>query len=194
MNAWFGNVLVLAGIVAIIVIRAPHGRRSAKTKIADSRKGRLEIGLLTLMWVTMIVLPVVSIASPLLSFADYPLHPISFSIGVASLLAGLYLLYRSHADLGRNWSVSLEIREGHTLVTSGIYGRIRHPMYTAIFLQAIAQALLLPNWVAGPSCLLAFLTMFMLRVNLEERMMLEKFGDAYVLYMKRTKRLIPCVW
>jgi protein-S-isoprenylcysteine O-methyltransferase Ste14 len=79
-------------------------------------------------------------------------------------------------------------------VTHGIYRRIRHPMYSAIFLQAIAQALLLPNWVAGPSCLAAFTLMFALRLGPEERMMEDRFGEAYREYRTATKRLVPRVW
>jgi protein-S-isoprenylcysteine O-methyltransferase Ste14 len=79
------------------------------------------------------------------------------------------------------------------VVTSGVYRRIRHPMYTAIALYSIAQALLLPNWIAGPSSLLAFIVLFVLRVNVEEQMMLEHFGDEYAAYMNRTKRLFPGV-
>ena len=107
---------------------------------------------------------------------------------------GLWLFYRAHADLGDNWSISLEIRAQHKLVNHGVYERVRHPMYTSIFLQAIAQAFLLPNWVAGPSCLLAFILMFAVRVGAEERMMMKQFGDDYALYMERTKRLAPGVW
>jgi protein-S-isoprenylcysteine O-methyltransferase Ste14 len=100
--------------------------------------------------------------------------------------------------LGDNWSISLEIRTQHKLIDHGVYARVRRPMYTSTFLQAIAQALLLPNWVAGPSCLLAFILMFALRVALrvstEERMMLKQFGEDYALYMGRSKRLVPGVW
>lgn len=63
-----------------------------------------------------------------------------------------------------------------------------------IFIQAIAQTFLLPNWIAGPSCLLAFILMFATRVGAEERMMMKQFGDDYALYMRRTKRLAPGVW
>lgn len=80
------------------------------------------------------------------------------------------------------------------MVTSGVYRKIRHPMYTAIALYSIAQALLLPNWIADPSSLLAFMVLFVLRVNVEEQMMLENFGDEYAAYMNRTKRLLPGVY
>jgi protein-S-isoprenylcysteine O-methyltransferase Ste14 len=102
-----------------------------------------------------------------LSFADYPLHPLPFVVGIILFALGLWLLHLSHVDLSTNWSISLDIRENHTLVTTGVYRSIRHPMYTAIFLQAIGQALFVPNWVAGPFELFAFALMFALRIGPE---------------------------
>jgi len=194
MNPWLGRVEFLVGLIAMIAIRIPYGKRCAELEVVESQKGPREIALLALMWIATTILPLISIVTPLLSFADYPLHPIPFSLGTACLLSGLWLFRRSHVDLGDNWSISLEIRTQHKLIDHGVYARVRHPMYTSIFLQAIAQALLLPNWLAGPSCLLAFILMFALRVSTEERMMLKQFGADYALYMGRSKRLVPGVW
>jgi protein-S-isoprenylcysteine O-methyltransferase Ste14 len=194
VSPWFGKTVFIIGIITMMIIRGPHGKRSGKVRIVESRKSRLEITLLALMWVATLILPLISIATPLLSFAEYPLYPAALFFGIICLAVGLWLFYRSHADLGINWSISLELRENHRLVTCGVYRLIRHPMYTAIFLQAIAQALLLPNWLAGPACLIAFLVMFPLRIRPEESMMVEKFGGDYVSYIGQTKRLIPSVW
>jgi protein-S-isoprenylcysteine O-methyltransferase Ste14 len=90
--------------------------------------------------------------------------------------------------------MTLELREGQSLVTGGVYSRVRHPMYSALFLDALAQALLLPNWVAGPAFLVAFTLMFALRLGPEERMMVAKFGAEYEAYRARTKRILPFVW
>jgi protein-S-isoprenylcysteine O-methyltransferase Ste14 len=79
-------------------------------------------------------------------------------------------------------------------VTRGVYRRVRHPMYSAIFLYGFAQALLLANGVAGPACLVAFTIMFLARVAREERMMRDRFGGAYEEYAARSKRLVPGVW
>ena len=67
-------------------------------------------------------------------------------------------------------------------------------MYAALFLYSIGQALVLPNWVAGPSYFVAFGILFALRIGAEERMMLETFGDEYAAYMARTKLLVPGIW
>jgi len=194
MNVWIAKITLLVGIVAMIAIRAPHGRKCGKIKVVASKRGRLETVLLTLAWFGTVVLPVLWIATPLVSFADYRLHPAPFCLGIVLYALGLWLFYRSLADLSTNWSVSLDIRENHTLITSGVYRRIRHPMYAAIFLMAAGQALFVPNWIAGPLYLCAFVLLFALRVGPEERMMLERFGSGYESYMQTSKRLIPGVW
>ena len=194
MNPWLGKALVLLGIIVTVVIRAPHGRRSGKVKVLESRRSRSEVALLALMWIAMMILPILSIVTPLLSFADYPLRVVPLLLGTVCLVFGLRFFYRAHADLGTNWSISLELREEHRLVTQGVYEHIRHPMYTAILLHAVAQALLLPNWIAGPSCLAAFLMMLTFRLGPEEQMMRDRFGDDYLAYVRRTKRLVAGVW
>ena len=193
MAPWFAKAIVLVGSIVMVVIRAPHGQRSRAIKVVKSRKGALETGLLTLAWLGFF-LPLVWVATPVLALADYPLRPVPFVAGVLVLALALGLFQRSHADLGTNWSITLEVREKHQLVTQGIYRRVRHPMYLALLLYSLGQALVLPNWVAGPSYGVAFALLFVLRVGPEERMMLEEFGKDYEGYMVRTKRLVPGVW
>src|SRR6185503_9686725 len=73
--------------------------------------------------------------------ADYPLCPWALVTGAVVLAVSLWLFHRSHADLGTNWSVTLEVRQGHTLVTRGVYERVRHPMYSSLLLMGVGQAL-----------------------------------------------------
>lgn len=114
--------------------------------------------------------------------------------GVLCLVVGLCLFHRSHSDLGSNWSITLEVRDQHQLVTYGIYRVVRHPMYLALLLYSAGQALVVPNWLAGPCYGIAFALVCAFRVGPEERMMLEELGTAYDAYMARSKRLIPGVW
>jgi protein-S-isoprenylcysteine O-methyltransferase Ste14 len=190
MNPWYAKIAVLGVFLGIVAIRAPHGSRSGKIKIVEDRRGLLETGLLAVAWFVTI-LPLIWLGARFLTFADYPLRPVPYALGLVFLAAGLWVFHRSHADLGTNWSITLQVRENHRLVTSGVYACVRHPMYSALFLLAVAQALVLPNWIAGPAYLFGFGLLYVLRVNAEERMMLDRFGAEYEDYMRRSGRLIP---
>jgi protein-S-isoprenylcysteine O-methyltransferase Ste14 len=59
-------------------------------------------------------------------------------------------------SLGTNWSNTLELREEHRLITGGIYHQIRHPIYAALLLYRVGQALVVSTWVVGLSFLVPF--------------------------------------
>jgi protein-S-isoprenylcysteine O-methyltransferase Ste14 len=193
LNPWIAKAIVLAATVVMMAIRGPHGRRSRNVKIAKSYKTLRETKLLVVAWVGFFV-PLIWIASPAFWFAEYPLRSGPLIAGVICFMIGLWLFYRSHADLSTNWSITLEVREGHRLITDGVYREVRHPMYSALALYSLGQAFVIPNWVAGLSNLIAFAVLFALRIGAEERMMVQQFGAEYAAYAERTKRLIPGVW
>jgi protein-S-isoprenylcysteine O-methyltransferase Ste14 len=193
MNPWIAKAVILAASIVMVAIRAPHGQRSRGVKVVKHRKGRQEVILLILAWLGFFV-PLIWVVSPAFSFTEYPLRLGPLMAGVVCLVIGLWLFHRSHADLGTNWSITLQVREHHELIMHGVYRRVRHPMYSALFLYALGQALVLPNWVAGPSYLVTFGILFAFRLREEERMMLEEFGDKYATYMAKTRRLVPGVW
>jgi protein-S-isoprenylcysteine O-methyltransferase Ste14 len=193
MNPWFAKAVVFLASIVMVVIRAPHGQRSRTVPVVKSHRGRREIILLTIAWVAFF-LPLIWIVTPVFDFADYPLHPIPLVAGTLCLALGLWLFHRSHADLGTNWSLTLEVREKHQLITHGVYRWVRHPMYLALFIYGVGQALVLPNWLTGPSYGVAMLLLFAFRLGPEERMMVEEFGNDYEQYRATTKRLVPGVW
>ena len=79
MNPWIAKTLILAASVVMIVIRAPHGRRSRGVKVARSCKGPREVALLTLAWMGFLV-PLIWVVSPVFSFAEFSLRPWPFGI------------------------------------------------------------------------------------------------------------------
>jgi len=194
MSLWIPRVVVLLASIVMIAIRAPHGQRSRQVTVARSHRGVLEIVLLTTAWVGFFI-PLIWVAyPPIFKFAEYATEPVSVVGGTLLLAFSLYVFFRSHADLGTNWSITLEVREKHRLVVDGVYRRIRHPMYLALFLYGVGQALVLANWFAGPSYFVVMFVMFCFRLRAEEHMMVVTFGKDYEQYMARTKRLIPGVW
>jgi protein-S-isoprenylcysteine O-methyltransferase Ste14 len=194
MTPLAGKVIWTLGVVGWFLIRYPHDRRSRRIPKRTRRDGAREIVLMVISAAGLLVIPLIYVFSDQPRFANYPFHAWQAWLGGATFVAALWLFRRTHKDLGRNWSVTLEVRERHTLVTSGVYSRVRHPMYSAFWLWALAQALLLPNWIAGPAGLVGFGTLFALRVRREEQLMIETFGDEYRRYMARTSRVLPGVY
>lgn len=173
------------------IIRIPHERRARRTPISRSARGAREIMLLSISFTGLGLLPFIYVATGFPRFANYQFQPIFAVIGTIVAAAALVLFHLTHRALGRNWSVSLDLRESHRLVTEGVYRYVRHPMYSAFWLWAIAQALLLPNFVAGLSGLIGFGTLYFFRVGQEERLMVDGFGAEYSDYMARTGRVVP---
>ncbi|MHC4629738.1 MAG: protein-S-isoprenylcysteine O-methyltransferase [Planctomycetota bacterium] len=187
------EVIFLAGFIVGSVIRKVYTFRARGNKTANKRKSVLDIVLINAGGVGLAA-PLFYLFTSWLDFADYDLPGLLGWVGTAVFAGALLLLWRSHADLGRNWSATLKVREGHTLVTAGVYRYLRHPMYAAHWLWAIAQALLIENWLAGLALLVTFLPLCLIRIPREEQMMLENFGEQYRQYMNRTGRLIPRLW
>ena len=185
------KIIWCVGVIAWFVIRYPHQRRSRRTARQRVAYRNLELALLSISSLGLGVIPAVYVFTGQPRLADYPLQTWQVFAGALIFLAALYLFRRTHSALGRNWSVTLEVREDHALITEGVYKYVRHPMYSAFWLWAIAQAFLLPNWVAGFAGILGFGTLYLLRVRHEEQMMRETFGDAYAEYERRTGRIVP---
>ncbi len=185
------ELIYLIALVVGSVIRVVYTSGHRKQKIADDRTPRLEWLPLLFSSAGLLVLPLIYVFTGWLDFADYDLPAWIGWVGAGVFAVALWLLWRSHVDLGRNWTPTLQVRQGHSLVTQGVFRTIRHPMYAAHWLWAIAQALLLHNWIAGPALLATFLPLYLLRVPAEERMMLDHFGEDYRLHMSRTGRVIP---
>ena len=184
------EVIFLAGFILGSVIRRVYTFRCRGSKTASKRKSLLDIVLISVAGVALAA-PLLYLFTSWLDFADYDLPGWMGWVGTAVFAGALLLLWRSHADLGRNWSATLKVREGHTLVTAGVYRYMRHPMYSAHLLWAIAQALLIENWLAGWAFLAIFVPFCLIRIPREEQMMLENFGEEYRQYMNHTGRLIP---
>ena len=192
--ASFGEVSWLLGIIAWYVIRYPFERRAKQLRVVRDYRSLPEKVALSAALFGMAILPAFYVATGIPRGADYPARPWATVAGIVIFVFGLWVFRRSHKDLGRNWSVTLEIREKHKLVTRGLYRFIRHPMYASFLLIALAQAFLLPNWVAGLSGLVGLAVLFFMRVNVEERMMADTFGEEYRVYSGKTKRIIPYIY
>jgi protein-S-isoprenylcysteine O-methyltransferase Ste14 len=191
MNIQPWNLVFLAGFILYTFIRGIYARRTKGNKTTVSRFDAQDRILMILVFTGNLLLPILYLFTPWLAFADYRLPVWAPWCGVIVMSVALWLFWRAHADLDRNWSITLELRKGHQLITHGVYRAIRHPMYAAILLFGLAQGLLLQNWLAGWSAVVTFVVMYIGRVRREEQMMCEFFGQEYRDYMRQTGRLFP---
>lgn len=107
-------------------------------------------------------------------------------IGILCVL-GIYWLFSS---IGRGITPTSATRKEHKLVTNGIYRWVRHPLYTIGSSMFISFGMMADNWFIAALGVLTFILMA-IRTPKEEANLIEKFGDEYREYMKRTGAFIP---
>jgi protein-S-isoprenylcysteine O-methyltransferase Ste14 len=114
-------------------------------------------------------------------------------LGVVLFAAGGALRIWPVFVLGRRFSGLVAIQPGHTLVTRGIYGVIRHPSYLGLLVNSLGWAL---AFRSGVGVLLTALTIppLVARIRAEERLLHAQFGDEYDAYRGRTSRLLPGIY
>lgn len=128
------------------------------------------------------------------SYEEFFVYDLGYGVqllGVILCALGLAFAIWARWHLGRNWSGTPSIKEGHELITSGPYRWVRHPIYTGMLLALIGSSL-----ISGFDLiiLIIYYVMFILRIPVEERYMMQLFPDQYPEYKKTTKKLIPFVW
>lgn len=186
-----GSAIWAAGMVGMQAVRIPAviDRFRAATKVhARSWQDSLAV---MLYGAGAFAAPCGWIVAHYAPRAVHAIGPASLIAGTAAALAGIVLCWRAHRDLKRQWSSGLELIEGHTLVTNGVYARIRHPMYAAFALGALSQALLLPNWIAGYAGLAGVALFLVLRLPREEKLLADAFGPTWTAYRARTGPFWP---
>lgn len=186
----FAATLFLVFTAGYLAIRGVFARRTRRAK-AVTRADLRDRLLILLVGVGQVALPCIVVTQPMLAFASRPQPALCTSFGAVAMRAGLRLFWRSHADLGDSWSATLELNADHRLVTEGVYRHVRHPMYASFLVLGLGQALLVANWIAGLSGLVAVALLMAVRLPREEAMMIDRFGDQYRGYCRRAGAILP---
>lgn len=190
------SLALAAVIVGCGVIRAYYSRKLAPVapKVVKRQATGLERAVLPVVFLGDCLISCMYIFTRLLDFANFASPDgrvwVTAAGGLTAALA-LWLFARSHSDLGNMWSVTLELREKHKLITSGLYAHVRHPMYMSIILMYAGKAILVPNLVVIAGELAAMAALAFIRVPKEERMMIEEFGEEYQRYMAAVGGIVP---
>lgn len=115
------------------------------------------------------------------------------TFGTVLVLAGLAFAVSARWHLGSNWSSTVAVKQDHTLITTGPYSRVRHPIYSGMVLALFGTALAIgePRGFIGVGLILLG---FVIKLLGEEARMRDTFPQAYDAYCRRTARLIPGVF
>lgn len=165
MDELFEWVFIAAVALYLFAIQTPRRRSSRRSGVMPERTRPADALLDFVVFIGWQVLPLVAIFSDWLAFADYALPAWLGWPGVLLLAASLLVFRRANADLGDSWSPKIGVNEGQAPVTTGIYGRVRHPVYAAMWLWALAQPLLVHNWIGGPALLITFLPLYLRKIR-----------------------------
>lgn len=118
----------------------------------------------------------------------------AFAAGWLCAIISFLLRRRAISALGQFWSLHVEIRENHQFVQSGPFRWMRHPTYFSMILELLSGGLILAAWFSLLIIPLFFLPVLAWRLCLEEKALVEKFGDSYRSYQKTTPALLPIKW
>ena len=157
--------------------------------VREDRSNRWVIAALTALGLIDAYLPAYTDRIDFLTFGGDAVRWVGFfvySIGGALRLAPVFVL-------GRRFSGLVAIQPGHRLVTTGLYGVIRHPSYLGLFLLALGWALAFRSGV-GVIIAVLMLIVVLARIDAEERLLSETFGAEYDAYRTRTWRLVPYIY
>jgi protein-S-isoprenylcysteine O-methyltransferase Ste14 len=122
-----------------------------------------------------------------------PVAPAFGAIGVALAASGLLLAVVARRALGRNWSGEVTTKVDHTLVTTGPYALVRHPIYSSVALLYGGTALASGEVHALVGLALVTIA-YARKIPMEEKVLSAEFGPAWTDYRNRTKSIIPFVF
>lgn len=123
----------------------------------------------------------------------YILNIVLSVLAVLIAVFSVWLAVAAINELGKQWSLTARLVEGHKLVTSGVYRIVRHPIYTAMLGMLLATAMVFSHWLVLTIAVPVFLIGTRIRTKSEEKLLQDAFGEEFENWKARVPGLIPYV-
>lgn len=188
------RILLPILFIGFIAHRGYYNRKFSRTRenTLKEREGTLALRLANLLSLPALLATVLYIISPRwMAWSSLPSPTWLRWVGVGSAGLGFVVLQWAHHALGKNWSDTPRLMQAQTLVTSGPYRWVRHPIYTAFLLIMSAPLFLSANGLIGGLWIGMTTLEVISRMRFEEALLTEHFGNQYRAYLERTGRLLP---
>jgi len=184
-----GKILFLvAGSVCMWLTQPPV---SVKETSDQKSSDRFSVVLILLMSLVSVVVPVIDWAY----FSDTHSGFTVFTIlGGVMMITGIGFRAWAVQALGKYFTATVQIKEDHRLITSGPYHIVRHPSYTGAFIAIIAGGVILESLSGFIISCMAMMIAYYVRINIEEKELINRFGNDYTVYRKKIKMIIPYVF
>lgn len=167
----------------------------ARTKRSRSTDTRIDKSSLRVLWVAIAIGVNVGI---LISFQRIGyfgngsrIFPIA---GLILILCGLVVRWVAILSLKRQFTVDVSITRDHRIIRKGIYRFVRHPAYAGSLLSFFGLGLFFANYLSLLMIFVPICSAFLYRIRVEEKALIDNFGEEYVDYCASTKRLIPGIF
>ncbi|MET4081441.1 protein-S-isoprenylcysteine O-methyltransferase Ste14 [Pedobacter sp. UYP30] len=181
------NIIYIIWILSEVYLN--RRLRSGSTDKKDQDKNSLR-----LIWIVIGVCVFTAVFTSHVFFLPIYHSSLGVYIGVAALILGILIRYWAVLSLGRFFTVDVTIREEHKLKTGGMYKYLRHPSYAASLLSFLGMGITLNNWFSLALIAVGIISVFIYRIKIEEKVLIEHFGSEYEDYRKHTSAIIPFVF
>ncbi len=177
------------GIWFLFEIFLSQKKRTPKELRTDQDKGSFNVLWLAILFgISLAIILMMNFYVPISKIMVVPY------IGLLVIILGLIIRIVSIKTLAENFSTDVNVRKSQKLMTTGIYKKIRHPAYMGTIISFIGLGLSLNNWLALITIVLPVVGAFLYRIKIEENVLIEYFGDEYINYSKKTKKLLPFIF
>jgi protein-S-isoprenylcysteine O-methyltransferase Ste14 len=123
--------------------------------------------------------------------ASKPMKITASAFAILAAVGSVLLIMAAVKTLGKEWSVTARLVEGHKLATSGPYAYVRHPIYAGMLGMLLATGLAISHWMALLAALAIFLMGTLIRIRREEKLLREAFGQEFDDYSRRVPAIVP---
>lgn len=161
--------------------------KSSRTKIKKDR------GSLLLFWITIPLS--LSAGFFLANYGEWnSFNDIVALLGLGLYLMGVALRWTAILQLKKEFTVDVSLSNNHQLKTDGVYSYLRHPSYTGLLLICFGLSLAMNSLLSLALISIPITLVLLYRIRVEEAILINEFGDSYLDYKKRSRRIIPGIY
>jgi protein-S-isoprenylcysteine O-methyltransferase Ste14 len=128
--------------------------------------------------------------TPIVSGSE-PVAIVASVLAICAAVGSVWLITMAVKTLGKEWSLTARLVEGHKLATSGPYAYVRHPIYTGMLGMLLATGVAISHWVALLAAVVVFFIGTIIRVRSEEKLLRGAFGEQFEDYARRVPAIVP---